>query len=164
MFKDDMMPKPDPQWMVDAFHPYRIALNGDALAPWQMIAIAVITVVIALVNESRGYAKRKKPFPGFRSGVLMGMLVATTMLGPLSWISYRVLSSGAIRCLMKRCQGTQFTDISGRRHYDSDRYVSMTFDPAFFWTSYLMMSCFTVIALMLLFSCIRACLHWRELD
>ncbi|QNK00091.1 hypothetical protein [Dyella telluris] len=164
MFKDDTMPRPDPQWMVDAFHPWRIALKGDALEPWNMIAIAVLTVIAGLVFESRVHKGWKKPYPGFRAGVLMGLLVSVVTLGPLAWVSYRALSTGAMHCMMKRCPVGDFTDVAGHRYIDNGGHVSMTFDPLFFWTSYLSLTLFTVTALMFLFSCLRACRHWRELD
>lgn len=158
------MRKADPQWTVDTFHLLRIALKGDALAPWQMIAIGAATLIAALVYESRRHMKTQRPCPGFRGGVLMGMFVSILASSVLGWISYRVLSSGAMRCLMKRCRGSHFSSIEGRTYDVGDGYVSMTFDPAFFWTSYALMSCITVVALAFLFSCIRASMHWRELD
>lgn len=156
--------EPEPQSTVNTFHAFRIALNSDALAPWQMIAVAVVTIVVALVCESRHYQKTKKPAPGFRGGVVMGMLTAISAIGPLGWISYLALSNGAMPCFLKRCGGSDFTDIRGRTHFEGDLYVSMTFDAPLFWTSYALLSGLTVLALAFLFSCIRASLHWRELD
>ncbi|WP_130617611.1 hypothetical protein [Dyella amyloliquefaciens] len=158
------MSETDPQWAANTFHSFRIALNSDALAPWQMIAVAVVTIVVALVCESRHYQKTKKPVPGFRGGVVMGLLAAISAIGPLGWISYLALSNGAMPCLLKRCGDSDFTDVRGRTHFGGDLYVSMTFDAAAFWTSYALLSGLTVLALAFLFSCIRASVHWRELD
>jgi hypothetical protein len=154
VFKDDTMARLDPPWTANAFHPTRIVPDIDALEPWQMIAIAAVTVVTAFICESREYAKRKRLVPGFRGGVVTGLIVALLSTCVMGWMSYRVLSAGAVRCFGKYCRGVLV----------EDRYIFMHANPVIFWINYITMSFFTVAALMFLFGCTRSAMRWRELD
>lgn len=164
MPRDDTMVYPERPWMVETFHRAGIALDSDALAPWQMTTILAATFIAALALESNCYKARKKPSPGFRGGAMVGMFTAIVALVPLTLISYKVLSAGAMKCVLKHCHGGDFTDLLGHRHLSDDRYVSMTFNPFAFWASYGFLFLCSVLALAGLFSCIRAFMHWRELD
>jgi len=153
-----------PPELAAMLRPLRIAVEADALAPWKIIAIALATVLAAAWMESREYARRGKPVPGFRAGVLMGLAVATLAGAVLGWLSYGALASGAIKCMSRHCHGTTFTDVLGHRHFEGGGYVSMTFDPPAFWITYATWSCFTLAALFGLCSCLRAVAHWKALD
>lgn len=152
-------------WIDALGHSLRIAQPDDALAPWQWGLIAALTLWAALAMEARWYRERgRRPLPGFRAGVCMGLIVSLCAVLALGWLAARSLVSGAIRCMSRHCHGTDFTDLLGHRHISGGRAVSMTFDPGAFWASYTLLSIFIVTALTFLFSCLRSCRHWRELD
>lgn len=143
----------------------RVAQAEDALSAWQYGAIATVTVLVALAVEAWWHGERGgTPKPGFRGGALMGLLVAATALFALVWLAARALTSGAIKCMGRRCHGSVFTDLLGQQHYSSQHLVSMTFDAPAFWISYANLSLLIVAALAALFSCLRALWRWRELD
>lgn len=152
-------------WLDALSHSLRIAQPTDALAPSQWGFIVALTLCAALTMEAHWYRGRgRRPLPGFRAGVCMGLLVSVSALLALGWLAARSLVSGAIRCMSRHCHGTDFTDLLGHRHISGEHAVSMTFDPGAFWASYTQLSIFIVTALTFLFSCLRSCRHWRELD
>lgn len=152
-------------WLDALGHSLRIAQPTDALAIWQWSLIVALTLGAALAAEVQWYRGRAgRLLPGFRSGVCMGLAVSASALLALGWLAARSLISGSIRCLSRHCQGTDFTDLLGRRHFPGSHFVSMTFDPGAFWSSYTQLSIFIVSALTFLLSCLRACRRWHELD
>jgi hypothetical protein len=158
------MPKPIPPEMAQIFHAYQIALDADRLPVWVMVAIGIATVGFGLILESGHYKHKRQVMVGFRSGVLTGLAVSSLTAGFLTYVSWRSLTCGAVKCLGKHCSGYDFTDLLGHRHFSSEHFVSMTFQPLGFWFSYAEISLFTAISLFVLFGCIRSAAHWRELD
>lgn len=153
---------PLPAEFAAMLHRLRIATEADALAPWQIAAIAIVTVLAAAWIESGQYIRSRKLAPGFRAGALMGLLVTSLASAILGWLSYQALTSGAIKCLSRHCHARSFSDVQG--HSRAYGYVSMTFDAPAFWAYYGILTCATLLALFWLCSCLRALAHWRELD
>ncbi len=162
----DHMSRQDVDALLQAWgHQLRIAQAEDALAIWEYGGIAAVTLLVAIAAEAWWHRKHGGTLqPGFRGGAMMGLLVSMTALFPLGWLAARALASGAIKCMARRCHGTEFTDLLGQRHVPSQHFLSMTFDAPAFWIVYVQLSLLIVIALMALFSCLRALRHWRELD
>ncbi|EIM02459.1 hypothetical protein RHOFW104T7_02805 [Rhodanobacter thiooxydans] len=150
--------------MAHIFHAYQIALDTDRLPVWVMILIGVATIGTGIALERSRYRWKRKVMVGFRSGALMGLLASSLTAGLLAFVSYRTLMCGAVKCIGRRCRGYNFTDLLGHRHYSFQHFVSMTFQPIAFWINYAYIALFTVVALYLLFGCIRSTAHWRELD
>ena len=158
------MPKPLPPEMAQLFHALGIAQDADRLPVWVMVAIGIATLGAGLAFEAFRFGHTRKVMVGFRGGVLLGLVASSLTCGLLAYVSYRTLTCGAVKCMGKRCHGYDFTDLMGHRHYSFQHFVSMTFQPAAFWISYMYIFLLTVIAIYALSGCIRAAAHWRELD
>lgn len=158
------MPRPLPPEMAHVFHAYQIALDTDRLPVWVMLVIGVATIGSGLALEWGRYRRMRKVMVGFRSGALMGLLASSLTASLLAYVSYRTLTCGAVKCMGRRCRGYDFTDLLDHRHFSSQHFVSMTFQPVAFWINYAYIALFTVVSLYVLFGCIRSVAHWRELD
>lgn len=150
--------------MAQFLHAYATAQDSDRLPAWAFVAIAVTTIGAGLVLEANRYRRTGKVMVGFRSGVLLGLLASSMATGTLAYASWRVLVSGAVKCMRRHCHGFNFTDLLGHRHHVGENLLSMTFQPLSFWFSYAEISLFTTVALFALFGCIRSAVHWRELE
>lgn len=135
----------------------------EALADWQLAAIAIVTASLALWME-RTHAAKGKRLIGFRSGVLMGLFCSALGSALLCWISFRVLTCGAIKCISRHCRGYNFIDLRGHQHFASEKFLSMNFNAPSFWLVYVQLSAFTLLALFVLIASARSAIHWRELD
>lgn len=158
------MPRPLPPEMAQLFHAYQIAQDSDRLPAWVMLIIGVATVGAGIALEWSRYRQKRKVMVGFRQGVLMGLFASSLSTGLLVFVSYRTLLCGAVKCMGRHCHGHDFTDLLGHRHFSSQQFVSMTFQPTSFWINYAYIALFTVVSLYALFGCIRSAAHWRELD
>lgn len=145
-------------------HASRIAEPTDRLPIGLMVAIAVATVSFALLLESRRYRRQRKLMVGFRAGVLLGLFASSLASAVLVFFSYKTLVRGAIKCLTRTCHAQEFTDLLGHQHFHGDGFISLTFQPSGFWFAYARFSVFTVLALFVLFGCVRSAARWRELD
>jgi hypothetical protein len=156
-----MLPHPSMEELLRHWHS---TVDHGFVPPWQRMAIAGAIVAAAVWMESSSYRQRRRWMPGFRGGVVVGLAASSLAASTAGWLCWHALCSGAIKCAVRHCRGSDFVDRLGQRHLEYERYVSMSFDAPLFWMSFAALASLVVMALFVLVGCLRAAAHWRELD
>ena len=137
----------------------------QGLGPWAVTAVGAIALAALWWQQNHW----KPPVATTRTLALLVLATATGFAGLFGYLSYRVLSSGLVKCFVgtrrghARTCGTRFVDDEGLVRHASENLIAAWRDPFGYWAFTGLLLVVSFLAMAWFFHSVRRMGQWRNL-